>query len=71
VVHLSVFEGLISIDNIKYHREHNNENRKEQQEHLEIKDNTNDHGDDVTELTYDPHEEESLYQQDQDYKNHY
>lgn len=62
-----VLIGHIAVEDVKYEGEHNDEDGEEEQEHLEIDDDIDDHGDDVAERAEDTHEEERLHQQQEDH----
>ena len=70
VIHVHVLKWLVAVQNVENKWEHDDEDREEKQEYLQIDDDVQDHCYNVTEGLEYAHKEECLDQLDEDNDNH-
>jgi hypothetical protein len=68
--HVLVFFRRVWRDHVENHTEHDDQDDEEQHEDLQVNDDVDDHGHDVTKTLYDPHEEKGFDQAYNGDKNH-
>ena len=63
--YFSVLFAFVGCNHIEDGRKHDDEDKEENEEHLQVDDHVDDHGHDVAETHDDAHEEERLQERDQ------